>query len=176
VQSPPLKCLTQELLDEVAANSRRSPRQRQNYNFHDLSEKVQRFVNVLQPGTYVRPHRHLRPESVNGFEFFVVIQGELGIIILNENGQILRKERVSAAGPTRAVELPEGTIHTLVALAADTAILEFKEGPYNPNADKDFLASFPAEGTVAARELVKLWEAEFEISTLLISKKNPANT
>jgi hypothetical protein len=35
---------------------------------------------------------------------------------------------------------------------------------YNPNADKDFLASFPAEGTVAARELVKLWEAEFEIN------------
>ncbi|XZN89718.1 MAG: WbuC family cupin fold metalloprotein [Microcoleus sp.] len=55
VQSPPIKLLTQELLDEVAANSRHNPRQRQNYNFHDLSEKVQRFVNVLQPGTYVPP-------------------------------------------------------------------------------------------------------------------------
>ncbi len=111
MQSPPIKLLTQELLDEVAASSRRSPRQRQNYNFHDLSEKVQRFVNVLQPGTYVRPHQHLRAPEVNGFEFFAVIQGEVGILILNENGQILRSLRVSAAGPTRAVELPEGTIH-----------------------------------------------------------------
>ncbi len=161
MQSHPIKCLTQELLDSVAADSRRSPRQRQNYNFHDLSEKVQRFINVLQPGTYVRPHRHLRPQAVNGFEFFAVIQGEVGILILNENGQILRSLRVSAAGPTRAVELPEGTIHTLVALTQDTVILEFKEGPYDVGADKDFLAGFPAEGTAAARELVLIWEAEF---------------
>ena len=162
MQSPPIKLLTQELLDEVAASSRSNPRQRQNYNFHDLSEKVQRFVNVLQPGTYVRPHRHLRPPTVNGFEFFVVIQGEVGIVILNENGQILRSLRVSAAGPTRAVELPEGTIHTLVALAPDTVILEFKEGPYDVGADKDFLPDFPAEGSPAARELVLIWEAEFK--------------
>jgi cupin fold WbuC family metalloprotein len=90
-----------------------------------------------------------------------VIQGELGIVIMNENGQILRSLRVSAAGPTRAVELPEGTIHTLVALAPDTVILEFKEGPYEVAADKDFLAGFPAEGTAEARELVLIWEAEF---------------
>ena len=161
MQSPPIKLLTQELLDEVAASARSSPRGRQNYNFHDLSEKVQRFVNVLQMGTYVRPHRHLRPPAVNGFEFFAVIQGEVGILILNENGQIVRSFRVSAAGPTRAVELPEGTIHTLVALAADTVILEFKEGPYEVAADKDFLPDFPAEGSVAAGELVLIWEAEF---------------
>ena len=161
MQSPPIKCLTQELLDEVTTSSHSSPRLRQNYNFHDLSDKVQRFVNVLQRGTYVRPHRHLRPPTVNGFEFFAVIQGEVGILILNENGQILRSLRVSAAGPTRAVEFPEGTIHTLVALAADTVILEFKEGPYDVATDKNFLPDFPAEGSVAARELVAIWEAEF---------------
>ena len=86
----------------------------------------------------------------------------LGIVILNENGQILRSLRVSAAGPTRAVELPEGNIHTLVALAPDTVILEFKEGPYDVGADKDFLPDFPAEGSPAARELVLIWEAEFK--------------
>ncbi|MEK0180507.1 WbuC family cupin fold metalloprotein [Microcoleus anatoxicus] len=162
VQSPPIKLLTQELLDEVAANSRHSPRQRQNYNFHDLSEKVQRFVNVLQPGTYVRPHRHLRPPAVNGFEFFVVLQGELGMIIFNDQGKIIDSFRLSAAGPTRAVELPEGTVHTLVALAENTAILELKEGPYDLGSDKDFLTDFPPEGTAAARELVAIWEAEFK--------------
>ena len=122
---------------------------------------MQRFVNVLQP-THVCPHQHLRPPAINGFEFFVVLQGEVGIVILNENGQILRSlPRTSAARPTRAVELPECTIHTLVALAPDTVILEFPGGALRWPADKDFLAGFPAEGTVAARELVLIWEAEF---------------
>lgn len=57
---PPIKRLNQELLDNIANRARSSPRLRQNYNFHELSEKVQRFINVLQPGTYVRPHRHCR--------------------------------------------------------------------------------------------------------------------
>lgn len=158
---PQIKRLTQGLLDEVAERSRQSPRRRQNYNFHELSEKVQRFVNVLQPGTYVRPHRHERPPEINGFEFFLVLQGELGILILNENGQILAQERVSDTGPTRGIELPEGTIHTLVALRPDTVILEFKEGPYAVSTDKDFLAGFPDEGTLEAQQMVEYWQACF---------------
>ncbi len=159
--SPQIKRLTQELLDTIADQARSSPRRRQNHNFHDLSEKVQRFINVLQPGTYVRPHRHLRAVGVNGFEFFLVVQGKLGIIILDESGQILHQEQVSANGPTRAVELPEGTYHTLVALAPDTVILELKEGPYEARNDKEFLDAFPAEGTPAAGELVETWQGYF---------------
>lgn len=158
---PPVKRLNQELLDNIANRARSSPRLRQNYNFHELSEKVQRFINVLQPGTYVRPHRHCRAGGINGFEFFLVLQGELGIIILDECGQILDTERVSANCSTRGVELPEGTYHTLVALAPDTVMLELKEGPYDPSTDKEFLDAFPAEGTPAAREMVETWQAYF---------------
>jgi cupin fold WbuC family metalloprotein len=161
VTSPPIKRLTQELLDNIAHLARSSPRLRQNYNFHTLSEKVQRFINVLQPGTYVRPHRHLRAAGINGFEFFLVLQGELGIIILDERGQILDTERVSANCSTRGVELPEGTYHTLVALAPDTVMLELKEGPYEPSTDKEFIDAFPAEGTPAARQLVETWQGFF---------------
>lgn len=67
--SPPIKRLTQELLDNIAQLARSSPRLRQNYNFHNESEKVQRFINVLQPGTYVRPHRHHRTAGINGLSF-----------------------------------------------------------------------------------------------------------
>lgn len=161
MQSPQIKRLTQELLDTIAQQARNSPRQRQNYNFHDESEKVQRFLNVLQPGTYVRPHRHHRPAAVNGFEFFLVIQGEIGIIVMDENGKILYTERLSASGSTRGIELAEGTIHTLVALAPDTIILELKEGPYNFRGDKEFLEAFPTEGTPAAAQLVEKWVGYF---------------
>ena len=159
---PPLKRLSQKLLDEVAQTARSSPRLRQNYNFHGLSEKVQRFINVLQPGTYVRPHRHLRIPEVNGFEFFLVLQGELGMIILDESGNVLDTERISANGAVRGIELPEGTYHTLVALAPDTIMLELKEGPYEPKTDKEFLAEFPLEGTAAAQQLVETWQGYFK--------------
>lgn len=159
--SPPLKRITQELLNDISQQARTSPRLRQNYNLHDLSEKVQRFINVLQPGTYVRPHRHHRTAGMNGFEFFLVFQGELGIIIMDKNGQILAKERVSAHGSTRGIELAEGTYHTLVALVPDTVILELKEGPYDPSTDKEFLDIFPDEGTPAANNLVETWQSYF---------------
>jgi cupin fold WbuC family metalloprotein len=162
VQSPPIKRLTQNLIAEIVEKSRRSPRRRQNYNFHELEEKVQRFVNVLQPGTYVRPHRHRRPSNINGFEFFLVIQGQLGLIIMNDQGEFIQKELLSATGDIHAIEIPEGTIHTLVALAPDTVMLELKEGPYNVNTDKDFLENFPLEGTPEAIEFVKTWQSYFD--------------
>lgn len=162
MNSLPIKRLTQELFDDIAEKARTSQRLRQNYNLHDLSEKVQRFVNVLQPGTYVRPHRHCRNSQMNGFELFLVVQGELGMIILDASGEILSTERVSANGSTRGVELAEGVYHTLVALAPDTVILELKEGPYEPSTDKEFLEIFPTEGTVAAKKLVSCWQSYFK--------------
>lgn len=162
MNSPSIKRLSQELLDNIAQQARSSPRLRQNYNFHDLSEKVQRFVNVLQPGTYIRPHRHCRVTPVNGFEFFLVCQGELGIIIMDESGQIEAQELVSANGAVRGIELPELTYHTLVALAPDTVILELKEGPYDPSTDKEFISTFPTEGTAAAKQLVEIWSGYFK--------------
>lgn len=159
--SPHIKHLSQELLDNIARQARSSPRLRQNYNFHDVSERVQRFINVLQPGTYIRPHRHLRVTGINGFEFFLVCQGELGIIIMDENGQIIDKQLVSASGAIRGIELGEGTYHTLVALSPDTVILELKEGPYEPNTDKEFIDAFPAEGTAASKQMVETWEGYF---------------
>ncbi len=161
MESLPIKRLTQELVDNLAQQARSSPRQRQNYNFHKHSEKVERFLNVLQPGTYVRPHRHIRSPGANGFEFFLVLQGELGIIFMNETGEILHKEPVSANGSTFGIEVPEGTYHTVVALAPNTVALEIKEGPYNPTTDKEFLEAFPAEGTSAAGRLVKNWQSYF---------------
>lgn len=161
MRSQSIKRLTQELLNNLTEQARHSPRQRQNYNFHEPSEKVQRFLNVLQPGTYVRPHQHQRPPQVNGFEFFLVLQGEVGIIIFDENAQILHTEQISANGTTYGIELPEGTYHTLVVLAPDTVILELKEGPYNPYSDKEFLEKFPVEETPDAKQMLELWKGYF---------------
>jgi cupin fold WbuC family metalloprotein len=159
--SSPFKCLDQPLFDAVAAEARRSPRLRRNHNLHAEPELVQRFLNVMQPGTYVRPHRHLRPNPGEGFECFVVLQGAMGLLLLDAHGQQIDRLRLDVQGPVRGVELREGLFHTLVALTPDTVMFEIKQGPYQPALDKDFLAMFPLEGTPEARDQERDWRQLF---------------
>jgi cupin fold WbuC family metalloprotein len=158
---PSLQRLDQELFDRVAAEARALPRLRRNHNLHREPDPVQRFLNVMQPGTYVRPHRHLRSRPGAGFECFVVLQGAIGLLLLDPDGQVVQRERLAAAGPLRGIQLAEGILHTLVALEPDSVMLEIKEGPYEPTADKDFLPGFPAEGSDEAQEQERRWRAQF---------------
>ncbi len=158
---PRLQRIDQALLDRVAAEARSLPRLRRNHNFHAEPEPVQRFLNGLQPGTYVRPHRHLREVPGAGFECFVVLQGAIGLLVLDDSGTVLQTERLEASGPLRGIELAEGQFHTLVALQPDSVLLEIKQGPYLPAVDKDFLGSFPAEGTLEAAAQERSWRELF---------------
>jgi cupin fold WbuC family metalloprotein len=158
---PRLQAIDQPLLQSVSAGARASTRQRLNHNFHQPQDLVQRFLNVLQPGTYVRPHRHRERESGGGFECFVVLSGSIGLLLLDQRGELLELHRLSAEGPMRGVDLAAGQIHTLVALTADAVMLELKQGPYQPTQDKEFLTSFPPEGTAEAQALERDWRALF---------------
>jgi cupin fold WbuC family metalloprotein len=156
-----LQRLDQALFDRVAAEARQLPRLRRNHNLHAEPDAVQRFLNVLQLGTYVRPHRHLRDHPGTGFECFVVLQGRIGLLLFDAEGELGSLERLEAAGPLRGIELAEGQFHSLVALEPDTVMLEIKQGPYVPAADKDFLSRFPAEGTPEAGLQERAWRALF---------------
>lgn len=159
---PRLVNLDQRLLDGVSARAEASGRRRINHNLHQHKDPVQRFLNALQPGTYVRPHRHLREAPGAGFECFVVLQGSIGLLVLDGAGAVIHSQRLDAAGPVRGVELAENQFHTLVALSSDAVLLELKQGPYRPAEDKDFLATFPAEGTAEALVQERCWRALFE--------------
>ena len=159
--TPRLQRLDQDLFARVAGEARALPRLRLNHNLHAGDDPVQRFLNVLQPGTYIRPHRHRRSRPGAGFECFVVLQGSIGLLLLDEQGTVLQRERLEAGGPLKGIELAEGILHTLVALESDSVMLEIKEGPYQPTADKDFLAGFPAEGTVEAAAQELAWRRLF---------------
>ena len=57
-----MKIINEALLDETTGRAKQSPRLRMNYNFHErLDDPVNRLLNALEPGTYLRPHRHLNP-------------------------------------------------------------------------------------------------------------------
>jgi cupin fold WbuC family metalloprotein len=160
-QLPRLRRIDTPLFKRVAEQARQSPRRRRNHNFHAEADAVQRFLNVLQPGTYVRPHRHRRADPGAGFECFLVLQGEVGLLVLDARGLVLQQEWLSAGGPVRGIELAEDQFHTLVALSPDAVIFELKQGPYQPASDKDFLAGFPLEGSPEAAVQEAQWRALF---------------
>ena len=155
--SSPFRRIDQQLFAKVSAEARQHPRLRLNHNFHQEQDSVQRFLNVLQPGTYVRPHRHRRNGSGTGFECFLVLQGVIGLLLFNDEGEIQQQLHLSAKGPTHGIEIAEDQFHTLVALEADSVIFELKQGPYQPAQDKDFLSGFPQEGTTEETKQESQW-------------------
>ena len=51
--------IDQQLLDDLAAQAKASPRLRMNLNFHhSLDEKCHRFLNAMEPGTVMAIHHH----------------------------------------------------------------------------------------------------------------------
>lgn len=139
-----MKRLDQALLDQVVSAARSAPRQRSNYNFHPaLDDRVQRFINAMEPQTYVRPHRH---DSAHRWEMFLIITGRAVVLTFSDHGEVLTRTELCATGPVRAVELPGDTWHTLVSLETGTVLFEIKEGPYEAVSDKNFAAWAPQEG------------------------------
>ena len=127
--SSPFRRIDQQLFAKVSAEARQHPRLRLNHNFCREQDHVQRFLNVLNPGTYVRPHRHRRNGPGTAFECFLVLQGAIGLLLFNCEGEIQQQLHLSAEGPTHGIKITEDQFHTLVALEADSVIFEMKQGP-----------------------------------------------
>ena len=105
----------------------------------------------------MRPHRHRRNGFGTGFECFRVLQGAIGLLLFNSEGEIHQQLHLSAKRPTQGIEIAEDQFHTLVALEANSVIFELKQGPYQPGQDKDFLNGFPQEGTTEAARQESQW-------------------
>ena len=114
----------------------------------------------------MRPHRHRRNGSGTGSEYFLVLQGAIGLLLFNSEGDIQQLLHLSAKGPTHGIEEAEDQFQTLVALKAESEIYELKQGPYQPAQDKDFLDGFPPEGTAEADKQEAQWRNLLSVSGL----------
>ena len=137
-----MKLIDRDLVVHLHAQAAASPRLRTHHNLHaSHADPIQRMCMAMEPGTYVRPHRH--PHK---WELLLIVSGELLVLTFDDTGTVLTRTLLSAGGYTYGVENPASTWHAVVTLAPATVVFEVKQGPYLPTAEQDFASWAPPEG------------------------------
>jgi cupin fold WbuC family metalloprotein len=153
-----MKIIDNELLDNLAREAAASGRKRKNLNFHDdYADPCQRLLNAVEPGSYIRPHRHLSPPKP---ETFLIVRGRMAVFIFGDGGDVERCVPLSPSGKTIGVDVPPGAWHSIVSLESGAVFFETKPGPFEPIPEQDRAPWAPPEGTPeAAQYLRRLEEA-----------------
>jgi cupin fold WbuC family metalloprotein len=139
-----MKIINQDRLDLLSREAVASGRRRKNLNMHDDSADLcQRLFNALEPGTYIRPHRHLNPPKP---ECFMAVRGRMALVVFDDHGRFEQVVAFGAGCDVLAIELLPGQWHTLLALESGSIFFETKPGPYVPVPTVDFAPWAPAEG------------------------------
>ena len=141
-------------LRALSDDARSRPRLRANRNVHRMEDPVHRLLNAIEPGSYVRPHRHLEPPKT---ETVLVVSGSLGLLVFDDGGQTLTTALLQPAPGTFLADIPAGAWHTFVALEPGTVFFETKSGPYTPPGPGDLAGWAPEEGNVTAAGLEGVW-------------------
>lgn len=130
-----MKIVDRRLLEQVSSEASASPRLRRNHNIHRSDEsRCHRLLNAIEPGSYIRPHRHLDPEKD---EAFIIMKGRLGVVTFTDDGEIAETVILSHSGDILAADIPSGVYHTAVSLESGTVFYEAKAGPYLPLAEDE---------------------------------------
>ena len=154
-----MKVFGADYLNELTAQAQGSLRKRQHRNVHEsYADPCQRLFNAIEPGSYIRPHRHAADPRD---ELLIAVRGYMALVTFDEQGKVNGVVRfgVDRNGEGLAVgaEVPANTWHTVIALEPGCVLLEVKAGPFDPNQPKDLAAWAPDEcGPNAKQYLDKL--------------------
>ena len=93
-----------DLLDQVSAQAKTSPRLRMNYIFHQsLEDKCHRMLNAVDPGTVVPIHRHPTKD-----ESFVILRGKVRVTTHDDDGAVIGDVVLSQESGGYGVDIPKG--------------------------------------------------------------------
>lgn len=154
-----MKIINEQLLDETRAKALQSPRLRMNYNFHEsLDDPINRLLNAMEPGTYLRPHRHLNPAKD---EIFLLLRGKVAVFLFDEEGNITGKTILDPKEGVYGAEIQAGVWHGLLVLEPGSVIYEIKQGPFAPLAPENLAPWSPdAEDTEGVRKFLEYLERQ----------------
>ncbi len=131
-------------IGETSEKAKVSARKRMNYNFHkEAAATLQRMLNAMEPGTYVRPHKHENPDKV---EAFFILRGRMVVVEYSEDGKITDHMVLDASKGQFGAEIAPRVWHNVISLEPGSVAYEVKDGPYDPQTDKNFASWAPAEG------------------------------
>lgn len=156
-----MKIISKDLLDETTAKAKINPRLRINYNFHEnLNDPLNRLINAMEPGTYLRPHRHCNPDKD---ESFLLLRGKVAFFIFDNDGNIKEKTILSPKDGVFGADIKAGVWHGMLILESGSVVYEAKEGPYAPLCDENMAPWSPsAEDTEGIRTYLKQLELSLE--------------
>lgn len=147
-----MKIFSAEYVDGLSVQAQDSLRKRQHRNIHQsYQDPCQRLFNAIEPGSYIRPHRHA---SDPRDELLIAVRGLMVLVAFDEQGNVTGVVRFGSEkhGSDTAVgaEVSANTWHTVIALQPGCVLLEVKAGPFDPNQPKDLAPWAPQEGSPMA--------------------------
>jgi cupin fold WbuC family metalloprotein len=149
------------LIEQKIEDAKKNIRKREIHNFHSSDQDaLHRMLNSIQPGSYIRPHRHLDPPKD---EAFVLLKGSAGFVIFDAEQGMRKKEfaLLDYNRGTYGIDIRAGVWHTLFSLEPDTVLYEVKPGPYMPLPDKDFAPWSPHDNSPEGVDFLTELEDEF---------------
>lgn len=148
-----MKKITCSNLIQLSSVATQSSRLRSNMNLHaELSDPVQRLAIAMEPGTYIRPHRH--PHT---FEVLLPLRGRFVVLNFDNEGRVT--QRAVLGEECVALEMPANVWHAVLSLDKQGVIFEVKQGGYQPVAEEDFMTWAPAEGQAGTESVIN-WYAK----------------
>ena len=124
----PMTIIDDDMLEALMEEAEKSPRLRTNRNFHrSFSDKCQRFLNAMEPGTQVPVHRHPVKE-----ETLVLLKGKVRVAIYGDGGETISSCVLCREGGRYGVDIPPNVWHGLECLEP-SVLLECKPGPFDPD-------------------------------------------
>lgn len=116
-------------IESLKKESLLTPRQVIRICLHSSPEaKLHEMLIVHQQDAYIKPHKHL-----NKTESFHVIEGELDVVIFDENGKILERVEMGdySSGKPFCYRLSAPFFHTVVPLSEQVVFHEVTDGPFD---------------------------------------------
>ena len=127
--------ITQELLNELTAKAKSSPRLRMNLDLRNsAADGSQRMLNAIEPGSPLPIHRHMKSS-----ETVVCLRGHLREVFYDEAGAVTEVIDLQPGGDCVALCIPIGQWHGVEVLESGTVILECKDGAYEPLGEEDVM-------------------------------------
>ncbi len=144
--------LSDKMIEDGLKASRESERLRIILPIHrEQDARVQRMINFLQPGTYIRPHKHPIDHAT---ESLILIQGSIRFYTFDEDGNALTENEVQSKPLPGVIDIEPQVWHSFIVMEEHTILFECKKGPYDAKTDKIFADWSPEEGSDEVEEWI----------------------